>query len=658
MVRFVRSRRLQLIVVSAALLAVAAVVLDRGLPATRQAPLATLRLAARISRPDAFVRVDQLAVVAGRPFRARVLSRSSETHAPFDVLGAGGETVARGRVGRELGGWNARFRHVAAVTVPRLQAGIYVVRVGGRHPAASPPVHVGWPAALVTPTVRDAVAFFSTQRDGADVAGAELPRAPSHLADGRAWSYAAPAYRRGRLASALRRLPLAPVDVSGGWADAGDYLKFFETASFATALQLVTARDDGAALGASTRDALVAEARHGADWLLKMYDPQRRVLRYQVGIGDGGHGVTGAHDANWGLPQRDDARNERPGDRGFFLEYRPAFVAGPAGAPLSPNLAGRGAAALALAAQVLRTPDPAYAARCLAAAKALFAQARTTRVGRLLTASPYAYYPEAEWRDDLEFGAAELARASFDTGDAPAGRRYLATAARWADAVMRSPLNGSDTFNLYDVSALGHLEVGRLMAQTHAAGLAVEAGDLTGDLGDQLTAASRHAARDPFGAGVPLGDGDTVPHAFGLSIEASAFDELAHSQRFAAFGQAQLDWALGANPWGMSFVVGAGSRFPFCVHHQVANLEGSLTGGSPLLRGATVAGPGAPGDLTGLGVPDGTRRCPQGGGDPMAQFTGRGGRYEDAVSASATNEPTDDATALALTALAGWVRRG
>ena len=38
----------------------------------------------------------------------------------------------------------------------------------------------------------------------------------------------------------------------------------------------------------------------------------------------------------------------------------------------------------------------------------------------------------------------------------------------------------------------------------------------------------------------------------------------------------QRNWVLGDNAWGSSFIVGAGSTFPYCMQHQVANLAGSL----------------------------------------------------------------------------------
>src|SRR5262249_49360726 len=142
-----------------------------------------------------------------------------------------------------------------------------------------------------------------------------------------------------------------------------------------------------------------AEARFGTDWLLRMWDDPTRTLYYQVGIGEGNAKTVGDHDI-WRLPQADDTFNGNdPPYR--YIRNRPVFGAGEPCSPLSPNLAGRDAAALALCSQVFRATDPTYANRCLVAAEHIYELADTAPK-RLLTVIPYSFYPETEWRDDLE----------------------------------------------------------------------------------------------------------------------------------------------------------------------------------------------------------------------------------------------------------------
>jgi endoglucanase len=92
-----------------------------------------------------------------------------------------------------------------------------------------------------------------------------------------------------------------------------------------------------------------------------------------------------------------------------------------AGALVSPNLAGRDAAAFGLCYQVFRVSDVALATRCLLAGEHIFELADTSPKGNLITAIPFDFYPESEWRDDLELGASELALALASPGTLPAG---------------------------------------------------------------------------------------------------------------------------------------------------------------------------------------------------------------------------------------------
>ena len=289
-----------------------------------------------------------------------------------------------------------------------------------------------------------------------------------------------------------------------------------------------------------------------------------------------------------------------------------------------------------------RRPTRRAAATWLARAHHVLALA-STHPGELLTASPHDYYPESSWRDDLELGWTETAAADRALGLPSVAD--LRTAAGWADARLRST-ESRDTLNLYDVSALAHAELLRLLASSTPPGLAVSAARLRADLVGQIDQARGKAARNPFGLGLWFTDGDPSPHAFGLA----ATGQLAQvvGPRSAAAAD-QLHWALGANPWGTTFVIGVGSTFPRCPQDQIANLSGTLDGTPPLHAGGVVDGPAAAADFEDLGVPDGARACSVPG---FARFDGRGVRYVDDVQAWPSVEPADDYTATALLAFA------
>ncbi len=552
------------------------------------------------------------------PLAKRVLAMTPHAVASrrFSVLASGGRAVLRGTATGPAR-WNARYV-VYTLDLNRLRRpGRYVVRFAG---ARSPALRVADGAGLYRPLTANAVSFLQTQRDGSEVLSGSLRRAPSHLRDASAAVYAIPRYRGETLVGGL--IPTgAHVDASGGWFDAGDYLKFVETASFTDSVLLFTLRTYPA--GVAKRAALEAEARFGTDWLLKMWDQTNRVLYYQVGIGDGnGHSILGDHDL-WRLPQADDARNPRPGSPTYYESYRPVFAANAPGAPISPNLAGRIAGAFALCAQVFAASDPAYSQRCLLAAQTIYDQADTDPHGPLLTTSPFAYYNETEWRDDMEFGATELYLATQQALKAGAAAGlphselayYLQRAGVWANAYIEAPGSGEDSLNLYDVSTLADYDLAQILRTPLAQALQqrvdvpTDPPSLLEDRADQLHLAQRLARQEPFGLANPATNLDTVAHALGYAVEARMYDELAHTSAFAAFAQQQLDWVLGANAWGSSFVVGAGSVYPHCLASQIPNLAGSLTGRGAILLGATVEGPTAPADVRGLELPEGARRC-------------------------------------------------
>jgi hypothetical protein len=149
-------------------------------------------------------------------------------------------------------------------------------------------------------------------------------------------------------------------------------------------------------------------------------------------------------------------------------------------------------------------------------------------------------------------------------------------------------------------------------------------------------------------------DFDAASHAFGLVATAELYRLLTGDDRYDGFVTAQRGWALGANPWGASLMIGVGTDFPRCPQHVVANLSGGRNGSWPYLLGAVVNGPNdARLFAGGLGeFFDEGRLCPDPPGDRYAPFTAHGSRYIDDVRSWQTVEPAIDFTATALLAFA------
>jgi hypothetical protein len=170
---------------------------------------------------------------------------------------------------------------------------------------------------------------------------------------------------------------------------------------------------------------------------------------------------------------------------------------------------------------------------------------------------------------------------------------------------------------------------------------------LLADLAAQLRTGEAWAKGDPFALGTQLGASDASPHAFGLFITDALYQEYGGSSQFASFAQAQLNFALGANAWGSSFVVGAGTVFPHCMQSEIANLAGSLSGTGDIQLGATTDGPSSIGNFVGLGTVAGMRACSAGN---FAPFNTSTAGYEDNVVSWPSVEPADDYTAASLLA--------
>ena len=146
------------------------------------------------------------------------------------------------------------------------------------------------------------------------------------------------------------------------------------------------------------------------------------------------------------------------------------FRAGPPGAPVSPNLAGRDAAAFAHCFQVFASDAPGPGeSRCLLAGEHIFELADTAPERQLLTTIPYGFYPETEWRDDLELGATELAMRWPPGVRSPAGLPhaeplyYLQEAAIGPGNTSCSSAQLGESLNLYDVSGLADFELVRAL---------------------------------------------------------------------------------------------------------------------------------------------------------------------------------------------------
>jgi endoglucanase len=619
------------------------------LPRAASAALAilSLPLATTAFATSSYVRVNLVGYQSGMTSIAYLMTSTAVSGETFSVKNSSGSVATSGSVSASSGKWGSYYVYPIRFTAPT--SGTYQIAVSGTVSVNSPTFGVGTTSALYSADLANTLSFYQNERDGSNYISSTLRTAPGHLNDSSATVYQTPKFDSNDNITSSLVATGATIDASGGWWDAGDYLKFVQTHSYVVAMMLVGVRDFPSAMGPGSKADFTSEAKFGLDWLQKMWDDNTETLYYQVGIGTDFTNANYLSDHDiWRLPQADDTYGGS--DSTYqYIRHRPVFMAGKAGSKISPNLAGRLAADFALCYAVYKDTDAAYADQCLRSAEHIYDLANTSP-GSLLTVAPNDFYPETEWRDDMELGATELYFA-LQGGNLPAGLAhtdasyYLQQAATWAHNYITGPNDGSDTLNLYDVSGLAHFDLYRAITLAgNPSGLAVSQSDLLKDLANQIQTSITQSS-DPFGTPWSWSSSDTVSHEAGLSVMAREYFYLTQVGDYSKNARSWMSNVLGANPWGLSLIVGDGSVFPYCMQHQVANIVGSTGGMSPILRGAVVEGPT---NAATSGELDGMVACPPNGADTYKAFNGNGAVYKDNVQSYSTNEPAIDLTATSF----------
>jgi len=401
---------------------------------------------------SAYVRVNQAGYEAGNaPYRAYLMSTAPESGATFRVINSKDVTRYTAKVGDLLGTWShstklTYYVYALDFTVPVPEAEIYTISVAGPVTAHSPAFAVDSKDVLYSGLLLNTLFFYETERDGRNYIPNALRDAPGHLKDSNARVYFIPPLDANDLVDNVPPArPLIPsglpdIDAAGGWWDAGDYMKYVETASYTVALMEIGIRDfpnqmggntlltppappvsvsyaGNSGPGAPTSSDFTREALFGLRWLLKMWDDRTKTLYYQVdnsqdwdyyGYGNptSATGICGGTYSTpycliteydiWTLPQAADnfsltyhdffpasesppALNQ-PCDEysTYYICNRAVFPAGGAGSPISPNLAGRLTADFALCYQLNRTTHPTLAKQCLENAEDIFSLADTS----------------------------------------------------------------------------------------------------------------------------------------------------------------------------------------------------------------------------------------------------------------------------------------
>jgi endoglucanase len=373
------------------------------------------------------------------------------------------------------------------------------------------------------------------------------------------------------------------VDLTGGWYDAGDHVKFgFPMANTATKLAWSAIENQQAYQSIGQWNVLLDNLRWVNNYFVKCHIKKKdgSTLRFfgQVGAGKVDH--------HWWGPAE------------LMPMTRPSYFVD-AEHPGS-DLTAETAAAMSAASIVFKDIDPAYSAMLLSEAIALYAFAETYK-GIYSNSIPDAkqfYESKSGYNDEMVWGAIWLYKA---TGDV----KYLDKA---KTAYKELPNFGDQNLKIY---AGGDSWDNKAFACYVL--MAVITGDSTykNDSESHLDywTTGYHGARVAYSPGGQafINKWGSLRHAANTAFLAMVYGgylknrDPIKSKRYVAFAVNQINYLLGDNPLKRSFVVGFGNNPPINPHHR--NAHGSLTGSvsvpinnKNIIYGALVGGPSKPND--------------------------------------------------------------
>lgn len=357
------------------------------------------------------------------------------------------------------------------------------------------------------------------------------------------------------------------VDLSGGYYDAGDHVKFgLPMASSITLLSWGVIEYREAYENSGQLDEALAAIKWGTDYLLKAHETDSngtKALWGQVGNGGTDH-------AYWGSAES-------------MTMDRPAYKVD-RNNPGS-DLAGETAAALAAASIVFKSTNTKYSNKLLTNAKQLYDFADTYR-GKYSDSIPDAtnYYNSwSGYDDELAWGAAWLTKAGESGYLSKAKAAYKGVNKQWTQSWDNKSygaaiLLAQETGNRrYRNDAEAWLDY---WSNPDGNGITYTEGGLAWlDQWGSL----RYSANTAFLAGIYS---DTVND---------------YDNRYSNFAQGQVDYILGDNPNQFSYQVGFGDDFARNPHHRGASGTTDINSSAPnkhILYGALVGGPSSPNDYS------------------------------------------------------------
>lgn len=354
------------------------------------------------------------------------------------------------------------------------------------------------------------------------------------------------------------------LDLTGGWFDAGDNVKFNLPMAYTSAILGWSIYEDKEAYVESGQlEYALANIKWANDYFIKCH-PEDEVYYYQVGDGGQDHSY-------WGAAETVSYRMERP-------SYKVTKSA-----PGS-TVCAETAASLAVCSIVYADIDKAYSDLCLGHAKALYKFARDTKSDAGYTAAQGFYTSNSGFYDELAWSGVWLYKATGDSS-------YLENA-------KSDYQNGSQDYVWAVCWDDVHIGAALLMARETGDKFYKDAVEKNLDWWTTGTAEGERITYTPKGLAW-LDNWGALRYATTMGYVASVYSQwdgcdAAKSKTYWDFAVSQAGYALGDT--GFSYEIGFGENYPHNPHHRTAqgsycdNMNEPQTA-RHILVGALVGGP-------------------------------------------------------------------
>ncbi len=364
------------------------------------------------------------------------------------------------------------------------------------------------------------------------------------------------------------------IDLTGGWHDAGDHVKFNLPMAYSISMLSWAIYEYGAALQSSGQYGyLTNNIKWATDYLLKCSAGSS--YYYQVGSGGNDHSWWGPCEVN--------------------PTVRPSYAVTSGGSAV----AGETAAALAAAAWVFQNGgNTSYASTLLSTAESLYTKAASWASDSAYNSGAASgFYTSSSWADDLSWAAIWIYLAG-------GGSSYLTAAQSWTN--QWPVVTGSSTWDYRWTQCWDDVHYGAELMLAKLTGLDVYRTAIEQSLQFWTTGYNGLKVTYTPGGLAWLSEWGCLRYAVSESFLAFVYTDWTNAatsnlSAYKSFAENQVNYVLGST--GKSYEIGFGSSYPQHPHHRTAESSWANDMNTPsyarhTIYGALVGGPDASDNFT------------------------------------------------------------